>query len=640
MPEPQVLDEQRRSSLQRSSGADERGSFSSASEGLRSPRPSTDESARLSTSEDEPRDAEVHRDAMFERPSESHVEPRGSEAHRDALSERPSMGTAPAASSRSMGSWITGGIARTGAFLSGNKTAGKHTWERRGQKAMRGLDSPLGEGLQAGLEAAEVHTPLHVAETTKHVGIMLQSGAHGMQKLAGIKSTGIADDTRQKLHEHVNALHEHGDQFRSDLAEIQNKQARAKASGEELSSEAAHSHIRAVGPEIKMKDGTSRPIYPKGRYLLDGIRAHGKALELGKEVKKAGHFSPEETSITDSEAMFGHHAERVYGGKDQHGKEKWLMHGTPGRKALDAPLPDVSPKSTLSGKVNKVLEMPGNLLNHAADVIDGTGGEEDLKKGKFGLAGAKSALGIGGGAAKVVAAHTADAHGAMGLGGLAVSAGANLAAAPVRGTASAYHYLTGTKKRAEAQRNAEKNKHWWGKDGSRQADVLENGISSRPSFDGSNHEAAGVPEDDFAKHGESYSEGAAAARTSLANSGWTPRGISASAGEGFDRGKQWGNDHLNSHNSVAGTLARGAAGMFFGAKAGLSAMASNAVVGVGSALGGMRGAAAGAWSNAKGHSARKATSAKNKLVHGAKSTWAGMKSGANWVGRKLMHASA
>jgi hypothetical protein len=545
-------------------------------------------------------------------PDELHDQDGG--LHRDAITSRRTTPTSPPVPKRSWGSSLTGGAARLGAFMSGNKTAGKHTWERSGQKAMGGLDGPAGEGLQAGLEAAEIHTPLHVAETVKHAGIMLQAGAHGLQKAAGIKPTGVAPHTREQLGATLQKIDSLSAQRSADVAETKRKTAEAKAAGVDISTEDAKSqlksHVKVWGRHYDFKSGESGQMSALGHSMLARAKAIKQARNLGAEVRKAGHFSPQEASIAESEAMYGHHAERVYDGKDQHGKEKWLTKGPPSKKHPgDAPLPDVSPKSTTMGKVSKALEMPGNLFGHAADVIDGTGGEKELEQGKFGLAGAKSLLGIGGGAAKVVAAHTADAHGAVGLGGLAVSAASSLAAAPVRGVGAAYHAATGTKKMADAQRAAEKNEHWWGEHGSRRADLLESGMNARPSFDGTNHEEAGVPEDNYAKHGESYSEGAAAAHESLKKAGWGRDNIGASV----------------AHDLVGGL------GVLTAAKHGLSAMGSKAVLSAGTALGGMRGAAAGAWSNAKGYTARYASNAKHEVVHAAKHTWNGIKTTAGRV---------
>jgi hypothetical protein len=219
----------------------------------------------------------------------------------------------------------------------------------------------------------------------------------------------------------------------------------------------------------------------------------------------------------------------------------------------------------------------------------------------------------------------------------------------IKATASLIGSASGISNAAERQRIAEKNEGFYGASGSRRAEILKSGLNLRPAPDGLNDEEAGVPRTDFAKEGESFTEGAAAADKSLKESGWGEKGVWESTKAGFHAGVNWGGKNLNSNHSVPGTVLRFGSGLVAGAGHGLAAAGSKIVRHVGKFAGGVGGAAAGAWSNIKGHTSKFASAAWDKtkrgaswlgghIADGASAAWGGMKSAASWLGDKVSGA--
>jgi hypothetical protein len=363
-----------------------------------------------------------------------------------------------------------------------------------------------------------------------------------------------------------------------------------------------------------------------GKFLLAAADTKKKADTHGEAVQAEGYHAPTETTVAESEAMAGYDVKRNADGELVSTKSE-----------------DGIPQSTAEGKAAVYAAMPHRALKAVGGVISGDDAEEDLRKGNFKTAMAKSVLGGGAAMGKQIAATAADAHGAAGMGGALVAGASKVAGAVVSGVGSAIGSVTGVEKAAQRQEVAEMSENWYGAKGNRRAELMKGGMNARPKADGLNDEAAGLPSIDFAKKGESFSEGSAAADKSLKDSGWGEKGVWESTKEGFHKGVNWGDKNLNSNHSVAGTLLRAGSGLVAGAGHGLAAMGSKVVRGVGKLAGGIGGAAKGAWSNIKGHGSKLASGAwektkrgaswlGNKVASGASAAWSGLKSGASALG--------
>lgn len=523
----------------------------------------------------------------------------------DRFGARPQ--TEPGLASQAMS-----GMARLGALAAGTPTAAAGSTERTAQETMQTANSmPIKAGLNSAFSHLGAKAP--VMDVMHHAGIATQAAAHMAQQASGHDASEVAHDTRAALSQKFDELDEAGAGYRAERA----KTAADKAAG--LPSEPQKTDLFAPGA----KTVRGRGLGARGKYLLAGIAAHKAATQHGEAVQAAGHFSPTETTVKESEMMNGYEVKR--NGDNQMVSKK--MEGG-------------APVSTPEGKAAVLAAMPHRALGALGGAVAGDDASEDLRQGNFKTAIAKSALGATASVGKTAAGHALDAHGAAGAGGIVVAGAAKVGGGIVKGLASGIGSVTGLEEAAQRQEIAEKSEGWF--EGGRRAELMKGGMNARPKADGMNDAAAGLPDIDFAKKGESYSEGAASADASLKASGWGEKGVGDSAKSGFDRGVRWANDNVSSAHSVTGTIARGVGGALAGAAHGLSAIGSHAVRGLGRVAGGIGGAAKGLWSNVKGHGSKfanaawaKTKSAAASAWSGAKSAWSGAKSGAAWLGGKI-----
>jgi hypothetical protein len=498
------------------------------------------------------------------------------------------------------------GMARLGAMAAGTPTATTGSTERTAQEAMQTANSmPVKAGINTAFSHLGAHAP--VMDVMHHAGIATQAAAHLAQQKSGHDASEVAHDTRAALGQKFDELDSAGANYRAERA----KTAADKAAG--ITPERKRVDLFAPGAKAARRSGL-------GNYLLAGIAAHKAATAHGDAVKAAGHFSPTETTVKESEMMNGYEVKR--NGDNQMVSTK--MEGG-------------APVSTPEGKAAVLAAMPHRALGALGGIVAGDDASEDLRQGNFTTAMAKSTLSTAASVGKTAAGHALDAHGAAGAGGMVVAGAAKVGGELVKGLASGIGSVTGLEEAAQRQEIAEKSEGWF--EGGRRAELMKGGMNARPKADGMNDAAAGLPGIDFAKKGESYSEGAASADASLKKSGWGEKGVADSAKSGFDRGVRWANDNVSSAHSVTGTIARGVSGAVAGAAHGLGAIGSHVVRGVGKVAGGIGAAAKGAWSNIKGHGSRFASAAWDKTKSGAakawagaKSAWSGVKSGASWLG--------
>ena len=519
-----------------------------------------------------------------------------------------------------LASSLMSGMARTGAMAAGIKTAPDDSTEGDAQTMMGGANFlPNKVALNFAASKMGAHAP--VVDLMRHAGIATKAAAHWMQEKSGHDASEVAHDSRAELGKSFDNLDATSDAWRAERA--------AKAAGQAP----AHENLAMslLSPGAKTVRGKS--VGKLGKYLLGAADSKKKADAHGAAVMAEGYHAPTETTVTQSEAMAGYDVKRNAEGE--------LVS-----KKSDEGIP----QSTAEGKAAVYAAMPHRALTEIGGAIAGDDAEEHLRRGNFKTAMAKSVLGGGAAIGKQVAATTADAHGASGFGGALVAGASTLAGGLVKGVGSAIGSVTGVEKAAQRQEIAEMSENWYGSKGKRRAELMKGGMNARPKADGLNDEAAGMPDIDFAKEGESYTEGAAAADKSLKDSGWGEKGVWESTKEGFHKGVNWGDKNLNSNHSVAGTVLRAGSGLIAGAGHGLAAMGSKIVRHVGTFAGGVGGAAAGAWSKIKGHGGKLASGAwdktkrgaswlGNKVAGGASAAWGGMKSAAGWLGDKFSGAS-
>jgi hypothetical protein len=541
----------------------------------------------------------------------------------DRFGARPQTGP-------SVGSSLLGGIAQLGTTAAGINTAKEDSAAGDLQTIMGGANSLVP---RIAIEHAIGVPALTMA---KHAGIFTTAAARLGQQALGHDAGDVAHQTRDELGQSFGDLDATRAELKSHLA--------AKASGvasssspakavKDMTPEERESRIAELTKQNFGKQLGGKQLTPGAKLMRAMASTTIKSGRHGEEVQSHNHFAPTELTLADTGLMNGNIVTR--------NAEGHLVSKSD---------PNGVPTSSAAGKTAQMLNAPLQAIHAVGGALTGDTGAEALRNGNNVEAMARSGLGVAAAVGQGAAATAANASGAAGFGGVLAAGAAQVGGYALKGLSSAVGSATGVTEAANRQRVAELSENFYGPAGSRRAELMKGGMNLRPAADGINDEEAGMPSISFAKEGESFSEGAAAADKSLKESGWGEKGIWDSTKAGFHKGVNWGDKNLNSNHSVAGTVLRAGSGLIAGAGHGLSAMGSKIVRHVGKFAGGVGGAAAGAWSNIKGHASKYASGAwdktkrgaswlGNKVASGASAAWGGMKSAAGWLGDKFSGAS-
>lgn len=274
----------------------------------------------------------------------------------------------------------------------------------------------------------------------------------------------------------------------------QTRERMAEASTDDERAAAAREHMEAFLAQHRAENAGEKGTVTAGR-LRARVQQTMAATKLGKAVEKQGHRAGYEGTMQESADLLGADLRR-----------------TPDGLSLSGSGP--APVAQAGGKEAQSKARFHRGIKATGEVLAGDNGKEDLLRGNTKTALAK---GLGGLARDSALEHTGTAvagHAGKYAGKAVTALGGAIAGGALRGIGSGIGYATGLESKAAHQDKVDAyDKHWnGGEDGvTRAQEIEERGFRPREQGNGFNDKEAGLPSVNYAKEGESWSEGRAKA---------------------------------------------------------------------------------------------------------------------------------